>query len=165
MRSLPKFTIGLALVGLFLAGPAYAQFSPIAVPPIKKRVLVLHAEVIELALSEGDDELAGEMDAERLLWEAGPVPEPYRVVASLKQNTVRDFVSRIERPEAPDLLLTYLSRDGRRVRFRLEEEGAPRKDGQTLMIRLSRSRGPAQGLSVTPLAAPGSWLRLKLERR
>ncbi len=158
----PRCLLLVALAGaLAVASDAPGQIGPGHVPPIQQQPMRLDAVLVEWA--GPDDGVEAEAVAEELRSEE-PLAEELRAVASVSGHAVRSYRHRLTRDEQPDLLLTFVGRDGRHVRALLELEGAPPADALTLRVRLERTRGPTRGRHVETLGPRGPWLRIDLHR-
>ena len=140
---------------------ARAQFLP-RVPPINnQRPFRMHAELIQWS-GPSDDEAIAQVPT--TLESEAPLPESLQIVSRVSGHAIRSYRHRIVREEQGDLLLSFVGRDGRRVRALLEVEGAPPDEALTLKLRLDRSYGAAHGRAVEALGPRGPWLRIDLYR-
>lgn len=165
---LTTLLIAVPLTGSAQSGPTRSasprvltQLGPMHVPPIRQRPFSVHAELIDRGGLGHED--TTESPIETLGAFRAPTP-PFSLISEVTSHVVFQLPLRLERPDHADLLLTFVGRDRRRVRVRLEEEGAPSARGRTLTLFLDRAYGVARGRLVTALGPTGPWLRIDLHR-
>jgi len=154
--------IALILVGA-VGAPAYGQGGP----PLRPSILVLTAELVGLKPDLDENaRLEAEMEAERKLWDPGPLPAHFMSLAAIESHPAPyDYPHRLCPAKGPTVVLTLLDRDRREVRALVEQDG--RAAEHYLTIRLNRLSRPAEGKLVVELANEGvapRWLRIFLRR-
>ncbi len=160
LTSIAALVVGLAVTS------STAQIGPLHVPPVHPRPFVAHVDLVELAhdvpatpAAPVDPSAAAPLEPG---W--GPIEAPFSRVSEVSSHVVPGLPLRLERADAPDLLLTFEKRDRRQFLVLLEEEDAAAGGVRPIPLGLDRSYGSPRGRAIAPLGERGPWLRIELRR-